>query len=220
MTKPLSAGRGFVHEAKLASNVEAMYPSAVDVSTFEINPLQAQNPSDAVSQTFYVQVLFPNCSEPQWALIDTGAQLSLITTTCARFCNLVQEGFSNVVASNLRVGGVNGNPWQTARLETTVILGSQRLASRELPIKFALLGGDRYKIIIGMDILKEKKMTLDLAQEVLRFKLGQDEKINLKLTPRNVVFKTKQLKAYRDYIGTIRGRNNHNNHRRGKVNEV
>lgn len=96
-----------------------------------------------------------------------------------------------MVASDLKVGGVNGAPWQTARLETTIILGSQRLAAREMPIKFALLGGDRYKIIIGMDILKEKKMMVDLSQEVLKFKLDNNEKVSLKLTNRKVVFTTK-----------------------------
>jgi hypothetical protein len=53
-----------------------------------------------------------------------------------------------------------------------------------MTVQFALLGGDRYKIIVGMDILKEKKMMIDLAQEVLRFKLMNGEKVNLKLTTR------------------------------------
>ena len=66
--------------------------------------------------------------------MDTGAQLSLITTSCARFCNLVDEGYTNVVACDLRVGGVSGPAWQTARLETTIILGSQRTAAREMPV--------------------------------------------------------------------------------------
>ena len=60
-----------------------------------------------------------------------------------------------------------------------------------MAVQFALLGGDRYKIIIGMDILKENKMVIDLAQEVLRYKLANQEKVNLKLTPRAVIFKTK-----------------------------
>lgn len=163
----------------------------MEAAPLEINHVAGSNPSNNVSQTLYVPVLFPNCKEPQWALIDTGAQLSLITTTCARFCNLVEEGFENVVASDLKVGGVNGQPWQTARLKTSVILGSQRLAAREMPIEFALLGGDRYKIIIGMDILKERKMMIDLSQECLKFKLTNEEKVNLKLTHRHAVFRTK-----------------------------
>ena len=75
----------------------------------------------------------------------------------------MEEGFTNVVASDLRVGGVNGPAWQTARLETTIILGQQRTAAREMPVQFALQDGNRYKIIIGMDILRDRKMTIDLG---------------------------------------------------------
>ncbi len=50
-----------------------------------------------------------------------------------------------------------------------------------------------------MDLLKEWGMTVDLNQEVLRFKL-KEEKINLKLTQRKVIYKSKQIKEYWDYI--------------------
>lgn len=73
-----------------------------------------------------------------------------------------------------------------------------------MPIEFALLAGDRYKIIIGMDILRERRMIVDLMAESLKFKLNDGDRINLKLVPRREVFRTKQLKAYRDYIRTIR----------------
>ena len=111
----------------------------------------------------------------------------------------MKDGFTNVLASDLKVGGVSGAPWQTARLKTKVILGNQRLASRELPVSFCIQPGERYKIIIGMDILKEWGMTLDLNQEVLRFKL-KDDKVNLKLTPRKMIYRSKQIKEYWDYI--------------------
>ncbi len=131
--------------------------------------------------------------------MDSGAQLSLITTGCAQYCNLVEEGFTNVLASDLKVGGVSGAPWQTARLTTTAILGSQRLASREMKISFALQTGDRYKIIIGMDVLSQCKAQLDFAAETLKFKVKED-KVNLKLTQRKVIWKSKQLKDYFDYV--------------------
>jgi hypothetical protein len=45
----------------------------VEVAPLEINHVAGSAPSNNVSQTLYVPVLFPNCKEPQWALIDTGA---------------------------------------------------------------------------------------------------------------------------------------------------
>ncbi len=148
----------------------------------------------------YIPILFPGCATPQWALVDSGAQVSLITTGCATYCNLVESGFTNVLASDLTVGGVSGASWQTARLTTTAILGTQRLAGREMDFSFALQPGERYKIIIGMDIIKEHKLILDFNTDCIKFKGKNDEKVHLKLTPRKVVFRTKQIKDYFDYI--------------------
>ena len=85
-----------------------------------------------------------------------------------------------MVASNLKIGGVSGAPWQTARLNSTAILGSQRLATREIPCSFALQPGDRYKIIIGMDILKKNGMVVDVGNEILKGKIN-GEKVQMKL---------------------------------------
>ena len=46
-------------------------------------------------------------------------------------------------------------------------------------------------------------MMIDLGQEVLRFKL-ETEKVNLKLTPRSTVFKSKQIKEFLTYIRQVR----------------
>jgi hypothetical protein len=68
-----------------------------------------------------------------------------------------------------------------------------------MQLSFALQPGDRYRIIIGMDILKEYKIMIDLSQEAMRFKI-KEEKVNLKLTPRKTIFKSKQIKDYFDYL--------------------
>lgn len=60
-----------------------------------------------------------------------------------------------------------------------------------MPIQFAMMQGERYKIIIGMDILKQYGATVDTNAEVLKFKLNNGTKVNLKMTPRSTVFKTK-----------------------------
>lgn len=109
---------------KLTKKAAASINSYADVGGVEVSASVAKPSADTVDQTLYVPILFPNCDQPQWALVDSGAQVSLITTTCAKYCNLVDPQYQNVVASNLRVGGINGKPWQTARLETTIVLGN------------------------------------------------------------------------------------------------
>ncbi len=95
---------------KLTKKAAASINSYADVGGVEVSASAVKNP-DAVDQTLYVPILFPNCDQPQWALVDSGAQVSLITTTCAKYCNLVDPQFQNVLASNLKVGGINGKPW-------------------------------------------------------------------------------------------------------------
>ena len=104
--------------SKLTKKAAASVDSYADISPLDastdlspIADVAAVQQADQVSPTFYVPVLFPNCPEPQWALIDTGAQVSLITTTCAKYCNLVDPQYQNIIASNLKVGGVSGSPW-------------------------------------------------------------------------------------------------------------
>ncbi len=51
-----------------------------------------------------------------------------------------------------------------------------------------------------MDIIKEHKLILDFNTDCIKFKGKNDEKVHLKLTPWKVVFRTKQIKDYFDYI--------------------
>lgn len=60
-----------------------------------------------------------------------------------------------------------------------------------MPIKFALMQGERYKIIIGMDLLKEYRAVVDVSAGILKYKLSNETKVNLKMVPRSTIFKTK-----------------------------
>ena len=80
------------------------------------------------------------------------------------------------------------------------MLGNQRLAARKMPVQFAIMQGDRYKIIIGMDILRKYAIQVDLAQEVLRYRTEKAGKVQLKLTPHQVIYKTKHVQQYREYL--------------------
>jgi hypothetical protein len=66
-----------------------------------------------------------------------------------------------------------------------------------------MMQGDRYKIIIGMDLLKNYAGNMDFSTEILRLKLKNGNKVNLKLTSRQTVFKTKQVQAYRKYLRSM-----------------
>ena len=71
----------------------------------------------------YLPILLPGCAETQWALVDTGAQVSLMTTGVAKYCNAVAPDYSNLLPSELMLNGVTGAPWGTARSATDVTIG-------------------------------------------------------------------------------------------------
>ncbi len=50
-----------------------------------------------------------------------------------------------------------------------------------------------------MDILREYGIMVDCKNDSLKYKMGE-EKIHLKLTPRKIIFKTKQLKEYFEFM--------------------
>ena len=60
-----------------------------------------------------------------------------------------------------------------------------------MPIQFVIMSGERYKFIVGMGIIRKYKMTLEYGQDLLRYKTESGAKVNLKMTPRATIFKTK-----------------------------
>ena len=50
-----------------------------------------------------------------------------------------------------------------------------------------------------MDILKKYAMMVDVGGEILKCKIN-NEKMQMKLVPRKVAFKTKQIKEYFDFL--------------------
>ena len=137
--------------------VESYTVDAIEVT-------EVQQNANATAQTLYLPILFPGCAESQWALVDTGAQVSLITTGVARYCNAVAADYSNLLPSELKLNGVTGAPWGTARLAIDITIGAQRLASRQLHVQFAVLPGDKYKVILGMDVLMQLQASISVPR--------------------------------------------------------
>ena len=122
--------------------------------------------------------------------------MSLITTGVAKYCNVVAPDYSNLLPSELKLNGVTGAPWGTARLATDVTIGQQRLASRQLKIQFAVLPGDKYKIILGMDVLMQLQATVNIPRSILSVNFGDGEAAQLKMAERRALFKTPAFKNY------------------------
>ena len=72
----------------------------------------------------YVPLTFPHAENLTfWGLVDTGAQVSVISAGLANYLNLIQEDFSNVSATPFQVSGYNGTKSYMPTITTTLRLG-------------------------------------------------------------------------------------------------
>ena len=63
-----------------------------------------------------------------------------------------------------------------------------------------MLPGDKYKIILGMDVLMQLQATVNIPRSVLSVKFGDGEAAQLKMAERKALFKTPAFRNYFQYV--------------------
>ena len=99
----------------------------------------------------------------QWALVDSGAELTLVTTQFANFANLVMPNFQNVQDSGFHIVGVNGYRSPTQVINTRITLGRSESENRTYPISLCVITGEAYKLVLGMEVLERLKAIIDVG---------------------------------------------------------
>ena len=70
----------------------------------------------------------------QWAMVDTGAMVSIVSTAFANFAGLVEENHANVRDSGFRVKGIGDNLSGAAVIQTRISFGMKVVPEREFVV--------------------------------------------------------------------------------------
>ena len=117
-----------------------------------VNPLTTGEHTRYVG---YMPVKLGAQEEVWWALVDTGAQVTVISAGLASYLGLYERDMRNVHPAGFSVAGYNDTSSYMPVLETRMRLGARGGDERWLTVHFCILDTNRYKLIVGVDLLNQ-----------------------------------------------------------------
>lgn len=113
--------------------IEDLINPEVELTTSDvINPVSTVTAGQSVG---YIPLTFPHAEDLTfWGLVDTGAQVSVITAGLANYLNLIDHDFSNISSTPFSVSGYNGNKSYMPTLTTYLKLGRYGGPERKLAV--------------------------------------------------------------------------------------
>ena len=177
--------------------------NAVDtsVSSAVLNPL---NTTDTARPRYvgYMPMKLGRAPEVYWALVDTGAQVSVISAGLAAYTDLYAPDGSNVFPASFAVSGYNGTKSYMPVLQAPVRLGARGGAERELEMHLCILDTNTYKFIVGVDLLHQLNFIYDDPGRRLHL-THHGVQFSLPLATREYAMNAPAIRAYNLAAGQV-----------------
>ena len=105
----------------------------------------------------YAPVQFPTDGRTWWAMIDTGAQVSIISAGIVEYLGLLDSEGVKCYPSSFTVSGFDGSSkLKMPIMEVWMRMGTKGGDERWEKIQLAVLDTQRYKLILGRDFIKPR----------------------------------------------------------------
>ena len=159
-----------------------------------VNPLTTGE-QPAARKVGYMPVKLGSWDEVWWALVDTGAQVSVISAGLASYLELYPPDMGNVHPVGFTVSGYNGTSSYMPVLETRLRLGARGGEERWIAVHLCILDTNAYKLIVGIDLLDRLHFTFDGPSRRL-FLEWAGVRFSLPLATRQYAFDAASIKRY------------------------
>ena len=107
------------------------------VSAAVVNPLNTTD--NRTRYVGYMPVKLGSSPDVFWALVDTGAQVSVLSAGLASYADLYSPDMSNVFPASFAVAGYNGSRSYMPVLQTSIRLGARGGEERYVEMHFCIL---------------------------------------------------------------------------------
>ena len=144
----------------------------------------------------YIPLRFPSAPDlTYWGLVDTGAQVCVVSAGLANYLGLLAPDLSNVTATPFTVKGYNDVTTYMPALTTTMRLGSHGGPERLINVQMCVFSSNEYKILIGSDLLDKLQYIIDSRRSTLRLVHG-DARFRLPIVKKEYVEKSRSWSEY------------------------
>ena len=110
-----------------------------------------------VAETLWAPIKFSTTPATYWAMIDTGAQVSLISTGLIAHLGLLDSEGARTMPSGFRVSGFDGQAREPMPIiEVWMRFGARGGNIRWDKVHLACVSSPACKIILGIDVLKPR----------------------------------------------------------------